>query len=107
MIPPRRIKKKAAAPIQNHRRRPGTVGLSSSSHTSRDKKHLCECIDNADEYVQVCEYLSTVANERDVLRKEDQLLATTLPHPANPFDPLFPRLLFVDVLSMVVDKLHK
>ena len=70
---------------------------SSSPHASRDKKRSCECIDTADEYVLVCEYLSTLANSSDVLRKEDQLLAASLPHPANPSDPHLPRL-FVDVL---------
>ena len=33
-----------------------------SPHSARDKNRSCECIDTADEYVQVCEYLSTVAN---------------------------------------------
>ena len=71
---------------------------SSSPHSSKDKKsRSCECTDTADEYVQVCEYLSTVAVKSDVLREEDQLLAASLPHPSNPSDPRLPRL-FVDVL---------
>eukprot|EP01034_Spumella_vulgaris_P034740 gene34740-42849_t len=72
-------------------------GRATSPHSARDKNRSCECIDTADEYIQVCEYLSTVANKSDVLREEDHLLAASLPHPANPSDPHLPRL-FVDVL---------
>ena len=69
---------------------------SNSPHAARDAKKHCECVAVADEYVQVCEYLNAVPDE-NVLQKEDRLLAASLPHPADPSNPLLPRL-FVDVL---------
>ena len=70
-------------------------GRSASPHAPRDKTS-CECLDTANEYVQVCEYLNTVTS-RTVLQEEDCLLAASLPHPADPNNPDLPRL-FVECL---------